>query len=415
MQRSLLDAQDNLISNGPNLVPGIVRDAKASDHGLPLRGYKCVFIGNPNPTQPDNPLHIVSEPENGFGAEQEDGKTKVWNCKKLADHPVKCRCINLDGLDSPNTPYPIDKPRYPHLAGPHKIALYTEGSESYWSQGRGVFKFGLAAFKVVTREVCEQFHALDRIEWAGKPTTKIGMCDAAYGSVGGDRCPLGWMEFGECVDGKTRLFLHPHWLVPVILRKDMIPEDQIAAFCREKMESVGVPPENFFFDGRGSLAMSFARLWSPRVNAIEFGGTPTERIVGDIMATDDNGVQRPKTAREHYSKFVSELWWSWRYVIESDQMRGLTYPIIDDASPREWRKVKGDRIEVETKADMKKRTGVSPDLADMVVTGVEGARRRGFVISKLGKTVKMGDSDDWMQDAQNEFDAIIKSHLLVHA
>lgn len=397
-QLSVLDAQNNLVSNGPNLVAGIIRDKKDLEFGKPLRGYKCVFIGNTNPTVPNNPLDMVSEPENGFSSIPEDGKTKVWDCKKLPNHPVKCRCVNMDAMDSPNNAYPIDKPQWPHLAGKHKLAIYTEGSESYWSQGRGVFKFGLAAFKVITKELCEQFHALDPVAWKGtSPTTKIGMCDASYTSTG-DRCCLGSLEFGECVDGRIRILLHPFFVVPITVRQDMIPEDQIAIFCKDKMEARGVPPENFFFDGRGSLAMSYARIWSPNVNSLEFGGVPTDRPAGPDLYTLTDGIRTIKTARQHFSKFVTELWWSWRYVVESDQMRGLTLDVILDAAPREWYTINNNRIEIEPKSETRKRTGVSPDLADMVVTGVEGARRRGFKIEKLAVIKDGSDPLKWLSD-----------------
>lgn len=399
-EATFLDAQNNLVSNGPNLVAGIIREPGHEEFGKPMRGYKCVFILNPNPTRPDNPGHQVSEPEGGWNSINEDNKTKVWDCKKLPNNPIKCRCVNLNGLDSPNGAYPIEKPRWPHLAGLHKIALYTEGSESYYSQGVGAFKFGLAAFKIITTEVCKQFHAFDSLVWSGeKPNIKIGMCDAAYSGVGGDRCPVGWLEFGNCVDGKQRLLIHPHELCPVVIQKDLSAEDQIAAFTRKMMEGAGVPPENFFFDGRGSLAMAFARLWSPLCNAVEFGGRPTDRPVGADIYTFDMGQtqRRPKLASEHYSKFVSELWWSWRYAIESDQIRGLTMDVVLDACPREWQKVKGDKIEIETKKEMKKRTGCSPDLADCVCVGIEGARRRGFSIAKLAALNTQRTNTDWLE------------------
>lgn len=416
MQMSILDAQDNLISNGPNLVPGLITEPGELEHGKPRRGYKGVFIGNTNPTVPGNPLDIVSEPVGGWSSIPDDGKTKVWNCKRVPNHPVKCVCIDLDALDSPNNAYPEDKPRWVQLAGKHTLKQYAEGSESYYSQGRGIFKFGMASFKIITKEVCEQFHAFDSLIWEGSEIIKIGMCDAAYGVVGGDRCPLGWLEYGKCLDGKIRILFHPYWLVPIVANNTMIPEDQIALFTKEKMESVGVPPENFFFDGRGSLAMSFARIWSPKVNAIEFGGRPSNRPVQDEYVFDkEKNMRRLKLAHEHYSKFVSELWWSWRRTIESDQIRGLTLDIVLDAQPREWYKVSGDRIEIETKRDMKKRTGMSPDLADMIVAGIEGARRRGFIIGNLGANDEKSQVDQWLIDKSKKNYEWHKKHQLVHA
>lgn len=420
MQLSILQGQDNLISNddGSGQMGGKYPDDHPDprERGLSRRFYRCVFIGNTNPSVRDNPLDVVSEPENGWGsiteATEKVGKTQVWKCKRHAKHPVQCHCINLDGLDGPNSEYPIDRPRWSHLAGPHKLKNYAEGSESYWSNGRGVFKFGLDAFKIITKEVCDQFHAFDDVQWVGE-TTKIGMLDAAYG--GGDRCPLGWLEFGRCTDGKTRVKFREMWLIPVVIRKDMIPEDQIAFFCKQKMEIVGVKPENFFFDGRGTLAMSLARTWSAQVNSLEFGGTPTDRPAGPDLYTIDpvTKVKRLQTAREAFSKFVTELWMSARYVIESDQMRGITMDIVLDAQPREWRKVRGDKKEIETKAELKERTGVSPDLADMLVTGIEGARRRGFVIAALSTGEQNKKSqNDWFAKESEKADKLLKSRQL---
>lgn len=398
MERAILNAQDNLVSNGPNLVPGIITDKSDKDFGKARIGYKCVFIGNTNPSRPGNPLDVVCEPEHGWGSIKEDGKTKVWRCKKLPEHPVQCVCVNLDAMDSPNSPYPVEKPKFPRLAGPNMLKVYTEGSEPYWSQGRGVFKFGLALFKIITPEICEQFNAFQDCIWEGTANTKIGMVDASYG--GGDRCPLGWLEFGKCVDGKIRIKMHPYWLVPIIVNPEVSPEYQIAMFTKSKMEEVGVPPENFFFDGRGSFAMALASVWSPRVNAVEFGGTATNRPVGgDIYTVDkQTGQRRLKLCVEHFSKFVTELWFSWLYATQADQIRGMIREIVADAHPREWYKVSGDRIEAEAKDVMKKRTGCSPDLADMFAVGVEGARRRGFTIGTLAnKTLQRRDMK-WLDD-----------------
>lgn len=415
MELSILDAQDNLVSNGPNLIPGIIREPESPEKGQPLRGYKCVFISNTNPTRPGNPAEIVSEPDKGWGSIPDDAKTQVWKCRKLPNHPVQCVCVNLDALDSPNTPYPIDKPMWPHLAGPHKLAVYTEGSESYWSQGRGRFKFGLAAFKIITMELCNQFHAFDPIIWGNGERTKIGMLDAAYAAVGGDRCCLGWLEFGKCVDGKTRIQFYPHWVIPIIVNPSMMAEQQIAMFYKEKMESAGVPPNNFFFDGRGSLAMALAAAWSSQVNAVEFGGRPTNRVAGPNEFVIDRltAQRRPKLAHEAFNRFVAELWWSWRYVIEADQVRGLSEDIVRDAAPREWRKVAGDRIEIETKPELKKRTGCSPDLADMAAVGIEGARRRGFQISNLANKEDQSNSLLWFTDLARDQDRINRERELV--
>lgn len=396
MSMSMLDSQANAVHN-PD--------------------YKFIPIGNPNPTNPENPLHFVAEPRNGWASIPDDGKTKVWDCKFMGG-----RCINLDGSDSPNNDFPSDEPvKYPKLTNRNTLKLieetYGRESEQYYSQGRGVIKLGVAGRKIITRELCEQFHAMDPAIWMNQDRTLIGMLDAAYSGVGGDRCVLGWLEFGTCGDGHQRILMHAPIMVPVAVRMDMMAEDQIADFCKAQMEAVGVEPENFFFDGRGSLATRLAVLWSPKVNAVEFGGRPTIRPVSnDIFVNEHNGTRRLKRADEHYSKFVTELWWSARYAIESDQIRGLTIDIILDGAPREWKKVAGDKIEAEPKKDMKKRTFKSPDLFDMFVCGIEGARRRGFQIKRLGDSG--GDRQktlDQLDKMEREYSEFISDALLAHA
>ena len=83
-------------------------------------------------------------------------------------------------------------------------------------------------------------------------------------------------------------------------------------------------------------------------------------------------------------------------------IRGLTNDIVLDAQPREWYKVAGDKIEIEVKRDMKKRTGVSPDLADYACSGVEGARRRGFIIERIAaKVPEKKKKNPFEQDAKD--------------
>ena len=419
--RAFLSAQDNLVSNGPTLNLGYQR----ADDGIPLLdsanqpkvkpGYRGVFIGNPNPSRPENALHLVCEPEGGWQSVPVDGKSKTWKCAKVPDSCVQAVCLNLDGADSPNNDYPDDHPRWHNLISRKRLAMYTPNSEAYWTQGRGVVVLGLVAQKIITRDLCKNFNAFDQLVWDGEtPTVRIGALDAAYSGISGDRCVTGFAEFGKCVDGKVRIFVHPWINVPVEVRADVSPEDQIAMFCRRQMEDNEVDPKNFFFDGRGSMAMSLARLWSSDVNSVEFGGKPTDRIVGPDVFTFDEQTQRRrfKKASEYYLNFVSELWWSWRYTIESDQMRGLTMDIVLDAQPREWEKVRGDRIQIEPKREMKKRTGISPDLADWVAVLVEGARRRGFEISKLAVTKPRKNAKSDLEKYAQEYAEIIKGKEL---
>ena len=76
--------------------------------------------------------------------------------------------------------------------------------------------------------------------------------DAAYN---GDRCVLGHVDFGTDENGEMILCCYPHVIVPVIVRADMIAEDQIAIFCKQYAQENDCIPENFYHDstGRGLL------------------------------------------------------------------------------------------------------------------------------------------------------------------
>lgn len=355
--------------------------------------FKGVFVGNP--LGEGDPLDKISEPKDGWNSINEPEKTTTWENK------FEGVTINLVGPDSPNFDFPQDeKPKYPYLINQREITkvenFYGKNSVQYYSQVKGVRKTGLFSRKVIYLALCKQFGAMETPVWYDTKQTQIYAIDAAYGNIGGDRCIGGKIEFGRAADGVSIILsVGQPVIIPIQPRNDKIPEDQIAEFAKEDCERRGIPPENVFYDstGRGSLGTSFARIWSSSVNPVEFGGNPTGRpVCADMMTRDEKtGQIRQKRCDEHYSKFVTELWFSARYTIESRQMRNLPMEVIDDASAREWYMVKGDKIELEPKEDTRKRTNRSPDLMDWLATAVEGARRLGFSIARMSDQAPLQD------------------------
>lgn len=363
MQLSLLDAVPNLLNNPVS---------------------KFIFLGNP--LAQNDPLDKVSEPKDGWSSIGVPNKTMLWNTRYMNGV-----CLNLPGLDSPNYDYPADRPdRFGYMVGRQKEKMvresYGEGSQQYCSQILGVRVEGLTARKVITREICAKFDAFRLPIWLGEGTTKIYAVDAAYGSIGGDLCIGGWVEFGLDMNRKQILYIGPQKIIPVSALSGTPPDDQIALFVRQECESLDIDEENVFFDGRTMLMAAFARLWHGKCNPVDFGARPTDRPVSmDLKIADPiTGEVRLKLCNEHYSKFVTELWFSIRYTIESGQLCGMTEDILNDAVAREWKTVRSNLIECEAKHEMKKRTGKSPDRTDQLATAIEGARRRGFQIAKLG-------------------------------
>lgn len=376
--------------------------------------FKGVFLGNP--LGMDDPLDKVSEPKQGWTSLPEPEKTTVWENRWLNG-----KTINLVGTDSPNFD-PDTKDKFPYLINQrgidNTVAFYTKDSLQYYSQCKGVRRSGINAHRVITRELCEQFHAFDEVLWKGTPLTKIAACDAAYGGVGGDRCIGGHIEFGEDLNGKIVIACSPPEIVPVSIRKSVRPEEQIAEWFLDYCNAHDIAPENFFYDatGRGSLGVALARIWSANVQPVEFGGVPTNRPVSlEFLIRDPRTHEtRPKLCHEHYSKFVTELWFSARYVIEADQMRQLPPEVAREGYMREWIMTRGDKIEVEAKSETKKRMNRSPDMFDWLVTCIEGARRRGFKIAKLANEEESTASREWLHDLARKHREMIHRRDLIY-
>lgn len=391
MQLAILDSVPNLLNN-------------------PVA--KFIFLGNP--LAQGDPLDKVSEPASGWLSIGIPTKTTSWKTKYMDGI-----CLCLPGLDSPNYDGPADKPdRFPYMVGRQREKLvresYGEGSQQYCSQILGVRIEGLTARKAITREICQKFDAFRLPVWRGEETIKVYAIDAAYGSIGGDLCIGGWCEFGIDVNGKQVFNIGQQKIIPVSALSGIPPDDQIAVFVRQECEVLNIPPENVFFDGRTMLMAAFARLWSGAVNPVDFGAQPTNRPVSLDMKIQDEqtGQLRLKRCDEHYSKWVSEGLFSLRYAIESGQICGMTEDILNDAVPREWKTVRGNKVEIESKTEMKKRTGKSPDRTDQIVTALEGSRRLGFSISKLAIPSLQSSKPSWLLTAHESNMALIRSREL---
>ena len=224
---------------------------------------------------------------------------------------------------------------------------------------------------------------------------------------GGDRCVGGAGEIGFDVNGKQILSLLPPEIIPIKLNSSLEPEEQIAAFVKEKSDC-GIPPENIFYDsfGKGALAgFAFAKLFGSNCPVpVDAGGKPSARPVRFDLYVHENGKKRLQRCDEYYSKKVSELWFCTREAVHSEQIRNLDKETAYEGQLRLFKIVPGNRIEVESKDDMKERVKKSPDLYDWFSILVEGARQRGFKITRIGAQVDTPETDrfKWFRERQEQ-------------
>lgn len=373
--------------------------------------FKGVISGNP--TDISDPLCIAGEPIGGWDAFVDTGKTQEWTSRWYKAH-----VLAYDGRDTPNNDQPGTK--FPFLVSNEWIESLkkTHGEDSWqlFQQGIGKPSRGMVSNRVITIGLCERNKAFEGVIWRDGELTKLYALDPAFG--GGDRCVGGEITFGYDFNGKQIIDVSQPEIIPIRLNSSLEPEEQIAAFVKNKTEQLGIAPENIFYDsfGGGLLGFSFAKIFGANCPVpVNSGDKTTQRPVRFDLYVENKGEERRlKTCSEHYSKFVTEMWFSTREAIESQQVRNLPKSVADEGQLRLYRIVAGNRVEVESKDDMKERIRKSPDLYDWFAVSVEGARRKGFKIQRLGNEAVKKEDDSYEKESE-ALDKILHDELLVHS
>ncbi len=117
---------------------------------------------------------------------------------------------------------------------------------------------------------------------------------------------------------------------------------------------------------------------------------------------------------DYYSKRVTEFWYSVRQVIEAGQFRGMTEDVMLEGCSREFKRVGANKIEVESKKEMKEKLGRSPDLFDALAYAVHGARQTKFQIRKLGNAVMHERDHRWKKDLREKYSKAQKQRELTY-
>lgn len=401
MEGGFLQGAANLKSNQPN--------------GKPFSGFSAVYLGNLNDL--NSPLGEASEPEHGWDALLDSDKSRVYRTRYMNG-----RAIQLIGTDSPNLDYQEGAEPFSFMIGRRylKEAEHDYGKDTplYNMFAAGKIPRGTMENRVLTKQLCLQFNAFEPVVWSHESIVKIYCADISYTADHGDRScgmPLG---FGRDVEGKLRLasLERPKIFAPSDRFTGTI-EEQLARMIKEECQRLEIPSGfHFFFDGTGRSSFTSAamRVWDTSVNAVEFGGRATERP-NFLGRKYSEGPQKGDLLPccEVFGKLVSELWFAARGLIESDQCRGLSEEVAKEGYARLWKLTPSNKLDVEPKKEMKLRLGRSPDLFDMFVVGIEGARRLGFPIGKVGD--RKPRQTAWLRKVRGDYEEALRKQELIAA
>lgn len=351
------------------------------------------FLGMGNPESLNDPLGQHSEPLKGWGSVTL-GTTEEWETK---GGPLKGTglCQAFDGRRSPADDSPEERKRLPWLISKEWIAAHldsvgnNENDPSYLSQAVGIWPLSGLESTVLDDATITTFHCKEHAVWTQKPTDFASL-DPSW--EGKDERILQFGKRGLTeIDGKLRWMVDfGEWMrVPIDSESEEPLHYQIFRFTKRECEKRNIVPTELAIDSTGEgggLLSIFHREWGGVVG-IEFGGKPTSLPVSET---------NPKPSYEEYDRRASELNISVRTFAVMNSLRGLSDPVCVQACARKT-EYKGRKFRVETKTELKKRIGRSPDNLDAVAIGIDLCRQRGAMPSSVTPP-KMGEG--WSRDVK---------------
>lgn len=289
-------------------------------------------------------------------------------------------CLHFDGLQSPNLTQ--NKVVFPGILTRENVdearINLTENSVAWWSRIRGFPPPDGMVSQIFPSQIIEKAKPEIVFDYATEPCFTL---DPAFG---GDNCVAIFGRKGRLRDGRMAITAIGSEVITFSVGENAALIDhqitsRVLALCKVQ----GVKPSNFIMDrsgpGRGIYAALY-KEWSPEIHGVDYGGSATDRPV----RSDEKEL-----ASEIYEKFVTELWHRAKESIADGILGGLSKVderVVDELSSRlyETKEVtRGTVIVAETKTEMKKRLGRSPDFADAYVQFAELLIREGYGPGRL--------------------------------
>jgi len=346
------------------------------------------FIGIGNPSAGDNPHTRWAMPKGKSNFDSVNPDLMDWETETGI-------CLFYNGMKSPNFDARPDEPSpFPFLMDRKKQEMMLkqcygdENAIDYVRNAIGWWPKSGFIQTVITSDLIRNADTNEEPIWDSEGFTKVAGFDTSF-TIGGDRCVLTIAKLGFVRGTRNRvMWLESQKVIQLSANAAAEFEIQLAtevvSLCRES----GVKPTKFGMDVSGDggrVGQAIIREWlrtdstGAAIALISSMGKPTDRIAAEVDRRPCNDV---------YDRLVSEYYYSAYHAFKSRVLFGIdaNSDLARELCLRRYT-LKNKKIAIETKDDLKKRTGYSPDLSDSLIYALEMARRNGLVFIGNDKPV----------------------------
>jgi len=359
----------------------VTHNCSASVINEAIWGFKgaqeLYVVGAGNPASIFDPHGKFCEPIKGWMSVDED--TSNW---KIRVAGIEGICIRFDSeKDNPNQQaFEQGKGlRYPFLPKPNDVALAKkelgELNPQFWRKFRGFWPPADADDSTIVSDILLARHgALDKPIWDGTPKDIAGV-DPSY-TEGGDRFVFTHLKYGKLISGKWAIAVEKQY---VLNRRAGSQEDfqyEMIQQISDLSIKLGIPNQWIGVDASaGGIFWSIGeRELLKGWHAVSFAGAASDLPVSAQYAMRNEVTGKPQVGKELFHNMASELCFAARYFLECEQLKGITPDLAWEMTQRKYAR-RTRKIIIESKTDMKKRIGKSPDLFDSFAVGLFVARK----------------------------------------
>ena len=346
------------------------------------------FIGIGNPSAGDNPHTRWAMPKGKSNFDSVNPDLMDWETETGI-------CLFYNGMKSPNFDARPDEPSpFPFLMDRKKQEMMLkqcygdENAIDYVRNAIGWWPKSGFIQTVITSDLIRNADTNEEPIWDSEGFTKVAGFDTSF-TIGGDRCVLTIAKLGFVRGTRNRvMWLESQKVIQLSANAAAEFEIQLATEVVSLCRTAGVKPTKFGMDVSGDggrVGQAIIREWlrtdstGAAIALISSMGKPTDRIAAEVDRRPCNDV---------YDRLVSEYYYSAYHAFKSRVLFGIdaNSDLARELCLRRYT-LKNKKIAIETKDDLKKRTGYSPDLSDSLIYALEMARRNGLVFIGNDKPV----------------------------